>query len=115
MYMMFVTDGRAPVFNVIHVYDVCYRWEGSGVNVIHLYDVCYRWEGSGVDEIGRDEKTDVVRVKINPKFYRPTEVVSNSPHSGTSETNIYFLIHRSYYCTCMMCFPVISVHLYNGA
>jgi len=32
------------------------------------------WEGSGVNEVGKDKDTGVVRVKINPKFYRPTEV-----------------------------------------
>lgn len=34
-----------------------------------------RWEGSGVDEVGKDKATGIVRVKVNPKFYRPTEVV----------------------------------------
>lgn len=32
------------------------------------------WEGEGDTEIGRDKSTGVVRVKVNPKFYRPTEV-----------------------------------------
>lgn len=32
------------------------------------------WEGSGVDEVGKDKATGIVRVKVNPKFYRPTEV-----------------------------------------
>jgi len=32
------------------------------------------WEGQGVDEVGKDKATGVVRVKINPKHYRPTEV-----------------------------------------
>lgn len=31
------------------------------------------WEGEGVDEVGKDEK-GVVRVKVNPKFFRPAEV-----------------------------------------
>ncbi|KAK2147156.1 hypothetical protein LSH36_567g01075 [Paralvinella palmiformis] len=33
-----------------------------------------RWEGEGVKEIGVDDKTGIVRVKVNPKYYRPTEV-----------------------------------------
>ncbi|PIO54531.1 hypothetical protein TELCIR_24105, partial [Teladorsagia circumcincta] len=33
-----------------------------------------RWEGEGVDEVGKEKGTDIVRVKINPKYYRPTEV-----------------------------------------
>lgn len=31
------------------------------------------WEGEGVDEVGKD-RDGVVRVKVNPKFYRPQEV-----------------------------------------
>jgi hypothetical protein len=36
----------------------------------------FRWEGCGVSEVGRDKKTGQIRVKVNPKFYRPTDVVS---------------------------------------
>jgi len=32
------------------------------------------WEGKGDTEIGREKGTGVVRVRVNPKFYRPTEV-----------------------------------------
>ena len=32
------------------------------------------WEGAGDQEIGKEAGTGVVRVKVNPKFYRPTEV-----------------------------------------
>lgn len=32
------------------------------------------WRGTGVDEIGVEKGTDVVRVKVNPKYFRPTEV-----------------------------------------
>ncbi|XP_071785327.1 GDP-mannose 4,6 dehydratase-like [Asterias amurensis] len=32
------------------------------------------WEGTGVNEVGKDKATGVVRVRIDPKFYRPTEV-----------------------------------------
>ncbi|CAL1545199.1 unnamed protein product [Lymnaea stagnalis] len=32
------------------------------------------WEGSGVNEIGKDQATGDVLVRINPKYYRPTEV-----------------------------------------
>lgn len=34
------------------------------------------WEGEGVDEVGKEKGTNTVRVKVNPKYYRPTEVVS---------------------------------------
>uniref|UniRef100_A0AC34Q9K2 GDP-mannose 4,6-dehydratase n=1 Tax=Panagrolaimus sp. JU765 TaxID=591449 RepID=A0AC34Q9K2_9BILA len=32
------------------------------------------WQGEGVDEIGLEKGTEIVRVRINPKYYRPTEV-----------------------------------------
>ena len=32
------------------------------------------WQGKGVDEIGRDAKTGDVLVKIDPRYFRPTEV-----------------------------------------
>lgn len=32
------------------------------------------WRGQGVDEVGVEKGTDVVRIKINPKYFRPTEV-----------------------------------------
>merc|ERR1719440_2269622 len=32
------------------------------------------WKGKGVDEVGYDKKTGTARVKIDPKYFRPTEV-----------------------------------------
>jgi len=32
------------------------------------------WSGNGDSEIGKDKKTGKVRVKVNPDFYRPSEV-----------------------------------------
>lgn len=32
------------------------------------------WEGHGVAEVGKDAATGTVRVRVNPKFFRPTEV-----------------------------------------
>jgi len=33
-----------------------------------------RWDGSGVNEVGYDNKTGEVLVRVNPDFYRPAEV-----------------------------------------
>ncbi|XP_076376879.1 GDP-mannose 4,6 dehydratase isoform X2 [Megalopta genalis] len=33
-----------------------------------------KWEGEGVNETGQDAQTGEVLVKINPKYFRPTEV-----------------------------------------
>ncbi|XP_075228743.1 GDP-mannose 4,6 dehydratase [Lycorma delicatula] len=32
------------------------------------------WEGSGINEIGKEEDTGIVRVRVNPKYFRPTDV-----------------------------------------
>ncbi|CAG9824185.1 unnamed protein product [Phaedon cochleariae] len=32
------------------------------------------WEGTGLEEVGKEKGTGIVRVKINPKYFRPTEV-----------------------------------------
>ncbi|MDY7000725.1 MAG: GDP-mannose 4,6-dehydratase [Thermodesulfobacteriota bacterium] len=32
------------------------------------------WQGSGVDEIGKDAKTGATLVRIDPRYFRPTEV-----------------------------------------
>jgi len=36
--------------------------------------VTIAWEGEGVDEVGRDAASGIVRVKIDPRYFRPTEV-----------------------------------------
>jgi len=43
------------------------------------------WEGDGVDEIGKEKSTGVVRVRVNPKYYRPTEVVSQIDYLLTAK------------------------------
>lgn len=35
------------------------------------------WEGSGMDEVGKEKDTGVVRVRVNRRYFRPTEVVSD--------------------------------------
>lgn len=32
------------------------------------------WKGEGVDEVGTDKKSGIARVRIDPKYFRPTEV-----------------------------------------
>jgi len=46
-----------------------------------------RWEGEGVEEVGIEEGTDIVRVKVNPKFYRPIEgaVLTGNPSKAEKE------------------------------
>ncbi|XP_075532107.1 GDP-mannose 4,6 dehydratase isoform X1 [Dermacentor variabilis] len=32
------------------------------------------WEGSGLDEVGKEKESGAVRIKVNPKYFRPAEV-----------------------------------------
>lgn len=34
-----------------------------------------KWEGEGLNEVGKDAKTEEVLIRVNPKYFRPTEVV----------------------------------------
>lgn len=45
------------------------------------------WEGEGVDEVGKDEN-GVVRVKVNPKFFRPAEVELLLGDASKAETKL---------------------------
>ena len=47
-----------------------------GCNCSKFIWFSFRWEGEGPNEVGKDKKTGEIRVAVNPKFYRPTEVVS---------------------------------------
>lgn len=54
---------------------------GEQHTVREFVEICFKeikveivWQGEGVDEVGKDSRTGKIRVKINPKFYRPTEV-----------------------------------------
>lgn len=54
---------------------------GEQHTVREFVEICFKeikveivWQGEGVDEVGKDSGTGKIRVKINPKFYRPTEV-----------------------------------------
>lgn len=38
--------------------------------------ISIRWEGQGVNEVGKDAETGRVLVKVNSRYFRPTEVVS---------------------------------------
>ena len=42
--------------------------------------LCSRWEGEGCSEVGKDASNGNVLVAVDPKFYRPTEVVSYYVH-----------------------------------
>ncbi len=55
---------------------------GKSYSIKEFVEYCFTlakmpitWENSGADEIGRDER-GIVRVRINPKYYRPSEVDS---------------------------------------
>nr|ACO15334.1 GDP-mannose 4,6 dehydratase [Caligus clemensi] len=46
------------------------------------------WEGSGESEVGKEKGTGTIRVQVNPKFYRPTEVEELLGDSTKARTTI---------------------------
>ncbi len=83
----------------------------------------FRWEGVGLQEVGKDKKTGTVRVRVNPKFFRPTEVVSTCnrfvlrnffrrkitfKHQQTKRTCWFvFLTHRCHERGCISQHPFV--------
>lgn len=50
-----------------------------GLFVCLFIFVCLcRWEGKGDTEIGKDKASGKILVRVDPKYYRPAEVVSDS-------------------------------------
>ena len=41
---------------------------------LYPHSLYRRWEGKEEKEVGKDSKTGKVLVRIDPKYYRPTEV-----------------------------------------
>lgn len=50
------------------------------------------WEGKGIDEVGKEEFTNIVRVRVNPKYFRPTEVVSTFVYLFIYKLKLFFII-----------------------
>jgi GDPmannose 4,6-dehydratase len=48
------------------------------------------WEGEGINEIGKEKDSGIVRVTVNPKYFRPTEVVSLNRNNKIQFLSIYF-------------------------
>jgi GDPmannose 4,6-dehydratase len=42
----------------------------------HVVGRSIKWEGKGINEVGKDAISEQVLVKVNPRYFRPTEVVS---------------------------------------
>ena len=47
------------------------------VGLIVCLFLVHSWEGSGMDETGQDRLSGKVRVRVDKKYLRPTEVVSS--------------------------------------
>lgn len=54
----------------------------KGVLKLHLFLFFSRWEGKDDNEVGRCKETGVIHVRVDPKFFRPTEVVSKRCRCG---------------------------------
>ena len=54
--------------------------------------LCLRWEGEGCSEVGKDASNGNVLVAVDPKFYRPTEVVSYYVHGWERSSPVEVLL-----------------------
>jgi GDP-D-mannose dehydratase len=54
--------------------------------------ISLEWRGAGVSECGVCKSTGLTRVMVDPRYFRPTEVSQNFPHSaGIGFLNLVFL------------------------
>lgn len=58
--------------------EMAFRYVGIGI----------AWEGKGVDEVGRDQESGKVLVKVNSEFFRPAEVELLCGNPAKAETEL---------------------------
>ncbi|RWS03621.1 GDP-mannose 4:6 dehydratase-like protein, partial [Dinothrombium tinctorium] len=46
------------------------------------------WEGKGIDEVGKEKDSGIIRVRVNPKYFRPAEVNFLLGDSTKARTNL---------------------------
>ncbi len=54
---------------------------GQNISVRRFVELCFKyigkciyWNGTGINEVGIEKGTNIVRIKVNEKFFRPVEV-----------------------------------------
>lgn len=52
------------------------------------------WKGTGVNEIGVEKGTEIIRLKVNPKYFRPTEVVRIFNHIYYFFKSFFFYVYN---------------------
>lgn len=54
-----------------------------------VLDIDIIWEGEGLEEVGKDKNTGRIYIRINPKYFRPTDVVllHSDPSMARKELN----------------------------
>lgn len=60
-----------------------------------------KWEGEGSNETGRDAQTGQLLVRVNPKYFRPTEVV-NFRYIFTCVAKVLMLLTHLYFKTILV-------------
>ena len=55
-----------------------------------------KWKGTGINEIGYDEKTGRKLVKIDPKYFRPTEVETLLGDASKANEKLGWNPHHSF-------------------
>lgn len=75
---------------------VIFQWNFIKEYLNCVLTLCSRWEGEGCSEIGKDASNGKVLVAVDPKFYRPTEVVSYCVHGWERTSSVEVLLILSF-------------------
>ena len=54
-----------------------------------IVDINIKWRGEGVNEVGYNQETEQILIKVNPIYYRPAEVdiLKSDPSKAKRELN----------------------------
>ena len=63
----------------------------------HYNGIELKWQGEGVDEVGIDKATGRVLVRVNPKFFRPTDVCNLLGDPTKARTELKWNPQKTYY------------------
>ena len=84
-----------------------------------VVNITIKWRGNGVNEEGFDESTGRVLVKIDPKYFRPTEVdtLLGSPEKakrvlGWNAKCTFEVCYLLQQCIASLCVTVLCVFSY---
>jgi GDPmannose 4,6-dehydratase len=61
-----------------------------------LLDMKIEWQGDGIDEVGTDAVSGKVRVRVDPRYFRPTEVETLLGDPSKAKQNLGWVAETSF-------------------